>query len=178
MENVNELSVEGVISTQQTITGSSSLPEQLKGVVNKTYTLSGVTSIGQSSGAITNPNPMSGVTTVPKVLDRTAIHYDTTEAWNSTPNMIAEKGHIYIYKDYDKKLDEDGHITFLPAMKIGDGTSFLIDMPFFSAGNDEDELWDHINNWSIHVSADDRTNWTTKVSATVDERTENLYLVM
>lgn len=158
MGNVNEVTIEGFVSTNQTLSGS--------------------TSIQGSAGSISSPYTISGSTTVPKALDRTAIHYDTTEAWNSTPNLIAEKGHIYIYKDYDKKENEDGTITYVPAMKIGDGTSFLIDMPFFSAGQDEDELWNHINNWSIHVSADDRSNWTTKVSATVDERTENLLLIM
>ena len=85
------------------------------------------------------------------------VHTDTTEHWNAQPQLIAESGHVYVYSDYTIIDDEP-----VPAIKVGDGTSYLIDMPFV-AGNDE--LWnDHIRNTVIHVTATDKAFWNNKVS--------------
>lgn len=155
MANSNEVTIDGFIKTIQTISGS--------------------TSISRTSGSITSLHTVSGSINLPKVLDRTAIHYDYTEAWNAHPEIISEVGNLYIYRDYKQVENPDGTITDIPAIKIGDGTSYLIDMPFVATGDDEDFI-DHINNWSIHVSGPDRTNWDQKVSANVDEAEENLIL--
>lgn len=146
----------------------------INGDISYLKSLTGTISADISGGSISPIHTVTGDVTVPYVLDRTAIHYNTTATWNSTPTLVAEKGHIYVYSDYDTK-EVEGETVNIPALKIGDGTSYLIDMPFI-ASSDDDEWIDHINNWSIHVSPEDRTDWNNKVSANVNEPDENLIL--
>ena len=86
------------------------------------------------SGKLSTNNQMTGKSHLPIVLDRTAIHYDTTENWNSKTMLVGEKSHIYIYSDYTSTVI-DGETVLVPAMKIGDGNSYLIDMPFVTGGS-------------------------------------------
>lgn len=59
---------------------------------------------------------------------RRMIRYDTTANWNAQVQLTAERGVIYIYSDH--AVDEDGKTV--AGIKIGDGTSYLIDMPFIN----------------------------------------------
>lgn len=79
-------------------------------------------------------NSIAGITRMPELLNRNNIHYDTTANWNSKPLVIAERSHIYIYSDYTTTV-KDGETVYVPAMKIGDGSSYLIDMPFATSGS-------------------------------------------
>lgn len=81
------------------------------------------------------------------------IQYGTTEHWNSQRNLVTEKGMVYVYSDYSKTSDGKS----IAGIKIGDGTSYLIDMPFASV--DPAPFEQHISNKSIHVSAQDRQKW-------------------
>jgi hypothetical protein len=83
------------------------------------------------------------------------ILYDTTEHWNARRNIIAKKGTIYIYSDHEKSNDQ-----LVPGIKVGDGTSYLIDMPFIDNGL-RDLLLHHINDSNVHVSETDRKKWGT-----------------
>lgn len=56
------------------------------------------------------------------------IQYGTTEHWNSQRDLVTEKGMLYVYSDYSKTSDGKN----IAGIKIGDGTSYLIDMPFAS----------------------------------------------
>lgn len=82
------------------------------------------------------------------------VHVGTTAMWNSTPQLIAKAKHIYVYSDY-AGLD-------VPGIKIGDGTTYLIDLPFVE-GNDS-RLNEHIYNEIIHVTSAERTFWNNKVT--------------
>lgn len=94
------------------------------------------------------------------------IYYNTKDYWNSQPNLVAQEGAIYIYSDYYMTY-EDGSPVYVPALKIGDGTSYLIDMPVTS-DTISDLLLDHINDAVIHVTNDDKTFWNNKSSAYFD----------
>lgn len=84
------------------------------------------------------------------------IHADTTANWNSQIGLVAKKNNIYIYSDY---ISGD---TDIPGMKVGDGTTYLIDLPFLSGNNDI--LTSHMLNAVIHVSQADREFWNNKVT--------------
>lgn len=84
-----------------------------------------------------------------------AVHTDTTANWNAQPLLITEAGHIYVYSDYTTMGGVD-----VPAIKIGDGLAYLIDMPFV-AGNTA-ELTAHINDTSVHVTAGEKAFWNNK----------------
>lgn len=52
------------------------------------------------------------------------IHQKSKAEWDSNPNLISKLNNIYVYLDYYHQEDKD-----LPAIKVGDGTSYLIDLP-------------------------------------------------
>lgn len=84
-------------------------------------------------------------------LTRKPIHQKTKSEWDSEPNTIAELNNIYVYLDY---FNVDGVST--PAIKIGDGTSYLIDLPTVNG---------------LSVSEAEKIFWNNKVTcflATVD----------
>lgn len=80
------------------------------------------------------------------------VHIDTEENWNSKPTTIGKKGHVYVYSDHDIL---DGQL--IPALKVGDGMAYLIDMPFV------DSSIYHIKDGTIHVTAEDKEFWNNKV---------------
>lgn len=84
--------------------------------------------------------------------------YNTTESWNSRPQLIAKKGYIYVYSDYKQSDGQD-----IPGLKVGDGTSYLIDMPFI-----DKPLDDHILDTVKHITAEERTFWNNKVRCFID----------
>ena len=85
--------------------------------------------------------------------------YATTATWNSKPSLISLKGYIYIYSDYRQDLQGRN----VASMKIGDGTSYLIDMPFT-----DDLLYAHLANSDIHITAEEREFWNNKVRCYID----------
>ena len=96
-----------------------------------------------------------------------AVYYDTTENWNLQSDIIAERGAIYIYSDYTYIDDGDGNLTPIAGMKIGDGTSYLIDMPYESEASST-ALIEHIADRTVHITEDERAKWNDKVTAYMD----------
>lgn len=78
--------------------------------------------------------------------------FDTTENWAQCMD-ISEKNTIYVYTDYDK--DSDGYD--IAAFKVGDGTSYIVDLPFTDV-----LIREHINNTDIHVTAEEKEFWNNK----------------
>lgn len=91
------------------------------------------------------------------------VYYDTEENWNADRTIIAERRAIYVYSNHSYVEDGQGNRYPVPAIKIGDGTSYLISMPFI---NDklELELANHINNHIIHITQEEREFWNNKVT--------------
>ncbi len=131
--------------------------------------------MGDTGTLSTMGKALSGSTSLPKIIEQSAIHYDTTEGWNSSRDLVAERGHLYIYSDYETVENEDGSVTKIPGLKVGDGTSYLIDMPFVVTGISGRELDEHINNMAMHVSTEDRDSWNEKVKTEVQG--ENLVFI-
>ena len=124
-----------------------------------------------ASGIGYNPPPSgttSGATNVQQALDALndaissgdkEVFYGTTEYWNNQPQFVPTKGCLYIYSDHT--VDRSGNA--IPGIKIGDGITYLIDMPFVDA------LYaDHIINNVIHITQAEREFWNNKVTAVVD----------
>ena len=91
------------------------------------------------------------------------IYYSNSkENWDLNPNFLSEKNVLYIYTDY-ATIDKDDKEITIPGLKIGDGKSYLIDLPFVNDSSNFNEiLIDHINNNVIHISAYDRLFWNNK----------------
>ena len=85
--------------------------------------------------------------------------YGTTEYWNSQPQLISIKGNIYVYSDHEYTQDAKE----IPGIKIGDGTSYLIDMPFI-----DEKYAKHILDSTIHITQEEREAWNNKVRCYID----------
>lgn len=83
---------------------------------------------------------------------------NTTEAWNSTPQLIGALNTIYVYVDHQIKTDEEGNEIWIPGIKIGDGKAYLIDLPFTDSA-----MVEHTENASIHVTPEEKDFWNNKV---------------
>lgn len=69
----------------------------------------------------------------------------TTEEWNSKPQLVSVKDIVYVYTDHNII---DGQRV--PGIKVGDGVTFLIDLPFVTGGCEVTE--EQINFWNEKVS--------------------------
>ena len=98
------------------------------------------------------------------------IYYSNSkENWDLNPNFLSEKNVLYIYTNYAIVNNDDKEIA-IPGLKIGDGKSYLIDLPFVNDSSNFNEiLIDHINNNVIHISAADRLFWNNKLNLTLRE---------
>ena len=93
--------------------------------------------------------------------------YASTETWNSQPQLIADKGYLYIYSDY--KQNEQGQN--IAGIKVGDGLAYLIDIPF------TDDLYArHIEDTVLHISPEDREKWDNKVTCFLDPLDTNILI--
>ena len=92
------------------------------------------------------------------------VYYDTKENWDSDIGRIAERGVVYIYSNYQYIEDEDGNQIPVAGIRIGDGTSYLIDMPFVSDAATY-LITAHIANTEVHVTPQEKRFWNNKVSA-------------
>lgn len=110
---------------------------------------------------------------IPAPIDMSHVHYDTKANWDRQTFLIAERGHLYIYKDAEVTYINGRRVVY-PGIKIGDGSSYLIDMSYSLVGSDHERLINHIQNSTIHVGTGDRMNWNDKVSVTVVQANEEL----
>ena len=95
------------------------------------------------------------VTKIQQVIAHAAnVLYNTTEYWNSQIGYISARNVMYVYLDAREYQEQD-----IPRLKIGDGTTYLVDLPFLN----EEEI-DHINNQIIHITAAERASWNNKVT--------------
>lgn len=88
--------------------------------------------------------------------------YNTTAYWNSRPDLVAKRGYLYVYSDY-KEVDNQ----LIAGIKAGDGTSYLIDMPFIDKPLDA-----HIADTVKHITAEERAFWNDKVRCFIDPNDE------
>lgn len=110
---------------------------------------------------------------IPAPIDMSHVHYDTKANWDRQTFLIAERGHLYIYKDAEVTYINGRRVVY-PGIKIGDGSSYLIDMSYSLVGSDHERLINHIQNSTIHVGTGDRMNWNDKVSVSVVQSNEEL----
>lgn len=86
------------------------------------------------------------------------VFYDTTANWAKQTSLVSVRGAIYIYSDY---RDDNG--TDIPYLKIGDGTSYVVDLPFVGKLYD-----DHLVDTVKHITSSERTAWNNKVRCYLD----------
>lgn len=104
------------------------------------------------------------------------VYYDTKENWDAQTYLIAERAAIYVYSNYEVIYDIMGNPAYIAGVKIGDGTSYLIDLPFVT-DQMTTMLLAHIGDSAIHLTAAEREFWNNKISCYLDStNSENLIL--
>jgi len=126
--------------------------------------------------ALTNKPSINGVTLSGNMStqDLQIVSENTTAGWNSNPQYLPKAGEICIYTDYMTIQDDMGNDVTYPGIKIGDGNSYLIDMPF--VGDDTRylllrRLQEHENDAVVHVTQHDRDFWDNKLNYDVNGET-------
>lgn len=105
------------------------------------------------------------------------VSIDTTANWNAKLGFVPQKGEIVVYSDHGILNPGTEDEVLVPAIKIGDGNAYLIDLPF--VGDDVTAelvslIEDHIRNTSIHVTPAEKAFWNDKLNYDVDDNTETL----
>lgn len=102
------------------------------------------------------------------------IYYDTKENWDSQVSIVSERAAVYIYSNYKIIFDEVGNPIYIAGIKIGDGQTYLIDLPFITDDMTA-MLLQHIGNEVVHLTAAEREFWNNKISCYLAlDDTENL----
>jgi len=104
---------------------------------------------------------------IPKILK------DTEANWNSQAQLVSDANTIYVYTDHDHNPDTGDPI---PALKVGDGASYLIDMPFIT--DNTSMLMNHIDDLTIHTNTTEKTFWNGKLSCDESQILEDEILVL
>ena len=97
---------------------------------------------------------------------------DTTLHWNQARGFIPLAGEVIIYTDYktiQKEIDGEMKNVLVPGIKIGDGQTYVQDLPFIDAEL-RDKIMEHINNENIHVTLQEKLFWNNKLN--VDDASE------
>lgn len=90
---------------------------------------------------------------------RIRLKSDTTANWYRNPSFIPLEGEVLIYTDYETNSDGD----YIPGVKIGDGQSYGVDLPF--VGDDiRAEILAHTSNTTIHTTAEEKLFWNNKLN--------------
>lgn len=106
-------------------------------------------------------------------IDKNKLNFysDTVEGWKSKIHYVAEQNTMYIYIDYKKDEDQD---FYIPGIKLGDGKTYLIDLPFLNNINSDidKQILQHVKNKDIHITSQQRLFWNNKLNLKMDN--ENL----
>lgn len=97
---------------------------------------------------------------------------DTTANWNAARGFVPLAGEVIIYTDYKtirKEIDGEMTDVHVPGVKIGDGQTYVQDLPFVDTEL-RDRLMEHINNQDIHVTLREKLFWNNKLN--VDDTSE------
>ena len=87
-----------------------------------------------------------------------SIQVKTSNQWRQQLGVLSQKNTFYIYTDGYEKEDGQGGTIKIPRIKVGDGSSYIIDLPFV-----DDLFYDHFNNMDIHVTLAEKQFWNNKV---------------
>lgn len=93
---------------------------------------------------------------------------DTTANWSNAKGFIPLAGEIIIYVDYKtiKKKENDIEVeNLVPGIKVGDGQTYVQDLPFVDDFLRK-ELLEHMGDMNVHVTPEERDYWNNKINVT------------
>ena len=142
--------------------GTGSIVGKLSSEKNLSAALSSAGSIGGSLStndynALRNLPTLNGVTIQGTMTSADfglpTVMFDTSENWATRIEEVSEENVVYVYTDYD--TDGEGHN--IAGFKVGDGTSYIVDLPFV-----DKVVQDHMANTDVHITQEEREFWNNK----------------
>lgn len=158
--------VEGALQNLQ----SNKIPTSEKGVANGVATLDSNAKVPASQLPGTATQSDNGLmSALDKIkLDNLNIFCKTTSQWNADVTFIPPKGSVIIYSDYSSVTNETTHeTTYIPNIKIGDGSAYCVDLPFVQHDISNQILTivnSHAANTDIHTTAAEKAFWNNKLN--------------
>ena len=92
------------------------------------------------------------------------VYYDTTANWERQAGLVGIRGAVYIYSDYSYLEDGAGNSIPIAGIRIGDGNSYIRDLPFISDAM-TNTIVAHISDNDRHVTLHEKEFWNNKVSS-------------
>ena len=102
------------------------------------------------------------------------VFYDTKENWDAQSSLVSEEGVVYIYSNYMTIEDQAGNQTVVAGIKIGDGSSYLIDLPYITDAATY-LIVSHVSNAGIHVTQAEKEFWNNHTDAECLEISKRYY---
>lgn len=88
-----------------------------------------------------------------------AVISKTKAEWAAIPQYMSVNKVIYVYSDYRQEEDPVTHeLVNIPATKIGDGSSYVVDLPFATLAITQADIDRWNNNAGLKVRVDEETN--------------------
>lgn len=84
------------------------------------------------------------------------VYFDTTSGWNAQTSLVSDDETLYVYTD----RTTDSHGNALAGIKVGDGSAYVIDLPFINA-----DFTEHLGDSTRHITNEERAAWNNKVRA-------------
>ena len=92
--------------------------------------------------------------------------HDSTANWDAARGFVPLEGELIVYNDYKtmtKIIDGEERVVQVPGIKIGDGQTYVQDLPFIDEEL-RDQVLAHINNPDIHVTLQEKLFWNKKLN--------------
>ena len=106
--------------------------------------------------------------------DNQYVRSGTKEYWATQADYIPPENMILIYTN-EGQINNNGTITFSPRIKIGDGNSYCVDLPFVNQ-DIITKLEQHINDNDRHVTLQEKQFWNNKINTENYILDENLVI--
>lgn len=101
-------------------------------------------------------------------LDAALPVYGTNAEWAAVQRtFVPQRGRLVVYADRVVGTDAQGNPVTAPGFKVGDGTTYVADLPFADAGMASvlsASLAAHIADASAHLQAGERDKWNRKIT--------------
>ena len=72
-----------------------------------------------------------------------AILSKTSAEWRLNPNLVSAKDQIYVFSDARSYVNNSGDTIYVPGIKIGDGTTYVMDLPFVNVTPEQINFWNN-----------------------------------
>lgn len=80
----------------------------------------------------------------------------TKAEWAAVPTLMSTRNTLYVYSDY-RQEEVSGETVNIPRVKIGDGTAYVIDLPFSTMSITQADIDRWNSKSTLSVEADDET---------------------